>query len=120
MEKILMHPIISRAMAIMARTPDQEKERKMAGVLHLVNTRRHISEAHHAARNAADELECGLAGNYDAGGIVEVPTIRQGWIQKRVREAIDLGLPDELREACEAYLDRTGGPSRSLQPKGRE
>ena len=120
MEKILMHPIISQAMAAMTRTSDQEKEREMAGVLHLINTRKHIADAHQAARNAADELECGLAGNYDAGDIVEVPKIRQGWIQKRVREAIDLGLPDELRKACEAYLDRTGGPSRLLQPKGRE
>ena len=108
MEKILMHPIISRAMAAMTRTPDHEKERKMAGVLHLINTRKHIAEAHQSARNAADELECGLAGNYDAGDIVEVPKIRQGWIQKRVREAIDLGLTDELRKACEVYIEKIG------------
>ena len=109
MEKILMHPIISRAMAATTRTPKEEKERAMAGVRHLVNTRRHIAEAHQAARNAVEELECGLLGNYDAGGIVKIPEIRQKWIQKRVREAIDLGLPDKLRETCEAYLDRTGG-----------
>ena len=108
MEKILMHPIISQAMAAMTRTPDQEKERKMAGVQHLVNTRRHIAESHQAARNAVEEAECGLLGNYDAGGIVEVPEIRQKWIQKRIREAIDLGLPDELRKACEVYIEKIG------------
>ena len=47
MEKILMHPIISRAMANMTRTPKEEKERRameaMTRTPNLVNTRRHIS-----------------------------------------------------------------------------
>ena len=109
MEKILMHPIISRAMEAMTRTPKEEKERAMPGVQHLVNTRRHISESHQAARNAVEELECGLLGNDDdAGEIVKIPEIRQKWIQKRIREAIDLGLPDELRKACEVYIGKIG------------
>ena len=119
MEKILMHPIISRAVANMTRTPKEEKERAMAGVRHLVNTRRHITESHQAARNAVEELECGLLGDYDAGGIVKIPEIRQKWIQKRIREAIDLGLPQALREACYSYLELTGSPYHPFQRRPR-
>ena len=120
MEKILMHPIISRAMEAMTRTPKEEKERAMAGVQHLVNTRRHIVKAHQAARNAVEEAECGLLGNDDdAGEIVKIPEIRQKWIQKRIREAIDFGLPQALREACYSYLELTGSPYHPFQRRPR-
>ena len=108
MEKILMHRMISRAMAGRERTTEERATDFSPGMKKLVNTRRHLANIGQARRNAAEEAECGILGNYDAGGIVEIPAVPNNWLAKRLYQALALGLPEPLKTDIENFLKDNG------------
>jgi len=101
MEKLLMHPTISRYLNAPHKLT--EAERQSPGLRHLAVTRRTLREHAQAVRNAREDVEA--VGYTTSTARPDTRPTRDEYVWSRVSEAIDLGLPADLEAACFIYAN---------------
>ena len=107
-DAVTRHATISRALS------GYHPEAWTLGMEPLTKLRRTISNWRAARRNYAEEEPdrarfSNASGAYDAGLLVAPPRPpRLDYAIRRVREALLLELPAELRIACETWIEKAG------------
>jgi len=100
MEKLLMHPTISRYLNAPHKLT--EAERQSPGLRHLAVTRRTLREHAQAVRNAREDVEA--TGSTTSTARPDTRPTRAEYVRSRVIEAFNLGIPDSIRSDVFRFL----------------